>query len=55
MIDRLLAQYIALILAQRLLSIRDTMDAFLVGFKSYGKVMKTEEVLALLAGEQESL
>ena len=29
--------------------------AFLVGFKSYGKVMKTEEVLALLAGEQESL
>ena len=29
--------------------------SFLVGFKSYGKVMKSEEVLALLAGEQESL
>jgi len=29
--------------------------SFLVGFKSYGKVMKTEELLALLAGEQENL
>jgi len=29
--------------------------AFLAALKSYGKVMKTEELLALLAGEQENL